>query len=195
MEKQYFIFSDSMYKKAFLIDNEEIFDFYDVGSWQIEVIEKIETIDIKTFEKHFLCLINLLPWLMVKEVGLRNSEIKWILGESVLSLQDWLVQYSDLDSSKEDFIMDLGYASFNCNVKTKNNNFDGFIKSGIIYFSHDSDYLSLSFSLQINIDFFSKNPSRQEEVYLSVIEIEQNRRILYESLQNIQDSKQHVRQV
>ncbi len=190
--KQYFVFSDSMYKKAFDTENEELFDFYDVGSWNIEVLKEIETIDIKTFKKYFLLLIKLLPWLTVKEIGLRNSEVKWILDENILSLKDWLEQYSDLESSKEDFVMDLGYAIFNCNATIQNIYYDGFLKSGTIYFNHDSDYLSLIFSLNINIDFFSETPSRQEGVFLSKNQIKQNRTILYESLKSIQDSKMFI---
>lgn len=187
-QKEYFYVSESFYSMAFETSNHEIFDFYDIGSWNINVVERYKNINPAIFNHYLLKLIQFLPWITVKEIGLRSNIGKWQEKESNLNYQDWLCSIENSDYDKSDFFMDLGQAFFNYNLIKNGNVINLNTKCGIIYFSFDSAYQKIEFNINLNIDLFTANPSRQPNVFLSESEFVHNNSLLANSLEEIDRS-------
>lgn len=165
-----------------------VFDIYNIGCWNIDVTRNFREITPVELIIYFNELIRFCPWLYLKKVWI-GTEANPTIIDSHQSYIDHIIGLLKSDKTKNKLEWDLG--TFECGLHLKHGSdiLNLYHKNELtIYSTFDPEHQKLSFTIDIKIDLFFTNPSRQPNVYLSNEYVEFNRKILKDSLIRIEKS-------
>ncbi|HEY9048840.1 MAG TPA: hypothetical protein VIN08_23215 [Ohtaekwangia sp.] len=169
-------------------DNEDVFDFYDIGNWVIDTVKKYDTIRVDDVVDSFEDFISYYKWIGIKRFAINIESEVWDMTRQK-SLSEWLyeLKLKYKGSYIESLAYDIAYV-------------DCYYRSAIDGEEIDlSDYNCLNFCIQLyedrhlsfntdlKMDLFMSNPSRQQGVYLSSEEVKNNNKLLTDTLQSLEN--------
>jgi hypothetical protein len=166
---------------------QSIWDLYEIGVWNVDARKKHSKIELSNFIVLMLDFLSNFHWININEMSLNSSLGVWKKSDSNISLKDWLFSVQSSRESNKNLEWEIGYAYFSYNLS-----FSGelcsFDKGGSFYFSFDPDSSNITFCITLNVDLFTRNPSRQPNVVLSDSELYYNNKLLTKSLNSIDNS-------
>lgn len=183
-----FIISDSFYKAEYETPNYSIYDFYEIGSWNIEVIKKYEQITIVELLVYFNELLKACPWLNVKRerISKKPNRPPFANKQCYIDFNISELRNVNLNDNIEIY---AGFFECNFSMLYHGNVISMSHKDQVtIYPSFDDEYKTLAFSLDFTMDMFFHNPSRQPDVTLPYEYVKFNRDRLSKSLKAIDES-------
>lgn len=182
-----FIISDSFINMEYHTPKHSIFDIYNIGSWNIDVIKKFDKITKFELILYFNQLIKFCPWLYLKQAWWSTEKNSSIFHND-LDYINFNIDILKKENVNEELKWDIATYYCGLNLIYNQNSVKLNNKSEVIIYISFYDDNILGFSIDFKVDLFFENPSRQPGVLLNREMINYNRFLLERSLRQIEES-------